>query len=228
MAWPGQQRITDSPKRDGGLGNSQKGEVRFLQTSRMEIDRISTDQFGNRMIPAAGFEGWILRNQDVLRQIFQLSGMTRCLSAGMHNVQRASQTVVGDFLSVQIATLRDPLHPSVMEGHRDFRTKDFVWSRPPTDYRASNWYIENHWALHRLRKSDSEPAKANQPWTSSAQFQACCVGGVGGGRKGRNKGSYEDDFVHQGKYVPPEFGLSQSDVTKEAEEIIKQKALERK
>ncbi|OLP84632.1 hypothetical protein AK812_SmicGene34475 [Symbiodinium microadriaticum] len=124
--------------------------------------------------------------------------------------------------------LKDPLHPSVMQGHRDFRTKDFVWSRPPTDYRASNWYIENHWALHSLRKSDSEPAKANQPWTSSAQFQACCVGGVGGGRKGRNKGSYEDDFVHQGKYVPPEFGLSQSDVTKEAEEIIKQKALERK
>ncbi|CAE7552710.1 eda [Symbiodinium natans] len=91
--------------------------------------------------------------------------------------------------------LRDPLHPSVMQGHRDFRTKDFVWSRPPTDYRASNWYIENHWALHSMRKSESEPSKVKQPWTSSAQFQSCCVGGVGGGRKGRNKGSYEDDFA---------------------------------
>ncbi|OLQ09888.1 hypothetical protein AK812_SmicGene6471 [Symbiodinium microadriaticum] len=39
-------------------------------------------------------------------------------------------------------------------------------------------------------------------------------GGVGGGRKGRNKGSYEDDFVHEGKYVFPEFGLFQSDVRK--------------
>ena len=45
-------------------------------------------------------------------------------------------------LWVMFRALQDPLHPSVMEGHRDFRTKDFVWSRPPTDYRASNWYIE--------------------------------------------------------------------------------------
>mmetsp|Transcript_13830 Transcript_13830/g.25914 ORF Transcript_13830/g.25914 Transcript_13830/m.25914 type:complete len:223 (+) Transcript_13830:44-712(+) len=122
----------------------------------------------------------------------------------------------------------DPLHPQIMDKHRDFRTKSVVWGKPPTDYRANNWCIENHWGMHTLHKPEPEAPKVKQPWTSSAQFQSCCVGGVGGGKKGRNTGLYEDEFVPQGKYQRPQFGLSQSDVTKEAEEIIKQKALERK
>eukprot|EP00913_Durusdinium_trenchii_P007222 g6791.t1 len=115
------------------------------------------------------------------------------------------------------------------EQQRDFRTKSHAWARPVTNYRSDNWYIENHWAMHSLRKSSSESQiAARQPWTSSKQFQSCCVGGVGGGRPGRNTGLYEESFVSWGPYQPPKHGLCTSDVTKGAEEIIRQKALERK
>ncbi|CAK9052539.1 unnamed protein product [Durusdinium trenchii] len=125
--------------------------------------------------------------------------------------------------------LKVPLDAEVKEQQRDFRTKSHAWARPVTNYRSDNWYIENHWAMHSLRKSSSESQiAARQPWTSSKQFQSCCVGGVGGGRPGRNTGLYEESFVSWGPYQPPKHGLCTSDVTKGAEEIIRQKALERK
>eukprot|EP00931_Biecheleriopsis_adriatica_P103332 TRINITY_DN78184_c0_g1_i1.p1 TRINITY_DN78184_c0_g1~~TRINITY_DN78184_c0_g1_i1.p1 ORF type:complete len:260 (+),score=52.59 TRINITY_DN78184_c0_g1_i1:42-821(+) len=128
---------------------------------------------------------------------------------------------------------REALHSTLRKEQRDFGTKDKVWGKRPTDMRTAGWYVENLWAHRSLQRAASDPSLASkprekQPWTNSKQFQSCCVGGVGGGKEGRNVGLYEDSFIKWKEYHHPKHGLSSSDVTILADAMVRQKALGRK
>eukprot|EP00440_Ansanella_granifera_P021204 gb/GFBE01023020.1/.p1 GENE.gb/GFBE01023020.1/~~gb/GFBE01023020.1/.p1 ORF type:complete len:247 (+),score=27.70 gb/GFBE01023020.1/:1-741(+) len=131
---------------------------------------------------------------------------------------------------------REHLHETIRENQRVYGTKDKVWGKRPTDNRTAGWYVENMWGLRSLKRSQSDPSvlaegempRHKQPWTKSDQFQSCCVGGIGGGKKGRNIGLYEDSFVQWKEYKLPERGLSSTDVTQMSDAMVKQKALGRK
>eukprot|EP00930_Biecheleria_cincta_P054751 TRINITY_DN4113_c1_g1_i1.p1 TRINITY_DN4113_c1_g1~~TRINITY_DN4113_c1_g1_i1.p1 ORF type:complete len:327 (-),score=67.86 TRINITY_DN4113_c1_g1_i1:82-987(-) len=139
----------------------------------------------------------------------------------------------------QVEAKHHRLAEPLRERSKYYATKDKVWAKRVTDMRSAGWAVENMWALRNLQRSASEPAASSaggeapkplkQPWTSSKQFQSCCVGGVGGGKQGRNIGLYEDDFLFwRNEYKPPGHGLSSTDVTQLAEQMVMQKELARK
>mmetsp|Transcript_114315 Transcript_114315/g.318221 ORF Transcript_114315/g.318221 Transcript_114315/m.318221 type:complete len:268 (-) Transcript_114315:295-1098(-) len=145
------------------------------------------------------------------------------------------------WLPLEIPAQHVPLQEEAQKALKRFGTKQHVWGNRPTDYRTSNWYVENQWSLRALRRSESDPAvgggvgerqhgsqAVKQPWTKSAGVTSCMVGGNGGGLKGRNIGLYEDSFKLWPDYQVPQHGLCSSDVTRMAEGAAMMKAMMRK
>ena len=57
--------------------------------------------------------------------------------------KRAQSTVPTEDLPRRLKNGRvGPLFPQFEEQQRDFRTKSHVWSKPVTNYRSDNWYID--------------------------------------------------------------------------------------
>merc|ERR1712151_480879 len=126
-----------------------------------------------------------------------------------------------------------PTHPDVKQHVAKFATKQNDWGHRPTDLRTAGWYIENHWALQKLQRSESSPAIADgpppvkQPWTKSNGVTSCMVGGNGGGLNNRNVGLYEDSFPFHphGQYRPPAHGLNSTAIGQMGDAFVMQKAM---
>lgn len=132
--------------------------------------------------------------------------------------------------------LKQPIAKGAEAAQKRFGTKKEVWSLYPTDYRSAGWYVENDWFHKEIKRSKSQPIQpppakdvkcgVKQPWTESKGFSACQVGGVGGGLKGRNIGLYEDSFkMWKKEYRPPQYGLSQCEITRIGGELKAAKAM---
>mmetsp|Transcript_12603 Transcript_12603/g.29592 ORF Transcript_12603/g.29592 Transcript_12603/m.29592 type:complete len:263 (-) Transcript_12603:80-868(-) len=143
-------------------------------------------------------------------------------------VKPCDEYVRNFWLPPEIPTHQRPLEDSALKALRNFGTKQQAWGKRPTDYRTSNWYVENQWSLRALQQSQSEPLlgrgaesapdprSQKQPGLKSAGVKSIMVGGNGGGLSGRNVGLYEDSFQlwGAGSYTLPAHGLSSTDATR--------------